>query len=146
MMHLERRSGKDKPVIAKALVEMGGAPMRAFAAARPLWAIQDSFQSPGPIQVGGCVGGCGVLMSRHAGGGTAGALPSASCQPVGLLILIALNPTSLPPLPSHHLQFEGRCADEANITLSLEVNGGAPILLAEDDGCAACGRAPDTRA
>ena len=68
MMHLERRSGKDKPVIAKALVEMGGAPMRAFAAARPLWAIQDSFQSPGPIQVGGCVGGCGVLMSSMRGG------------------------------------------------------------------------------
>ena len=44
------------------------------------------------------------------------------------------------------MQFEGRCADEANITLSLEVNGGTPILLAEDDGCAACGRAPDTRA
>ena len=68
MMHLERRSGKDKPVIAKALVEMGGAPMRAFAAARPLWAIQDSFQSPGPIQVGGWVGGCGVLMSSMRGG------------------------------------------------------------------------------
>ena len=44
-----------------------------------------------------------------------------------------LSPT---PFPPHHaclpacLQFEGRCADEANVTLALEVNGGAPIRLA----------------
>jgi hypothetical protein len=157
MMHLERRSGKDKPVIAKALVEMGGAPMRAFAAARPLWAIQDSFQSPGPIQVSGRVGGCvRAVVELHTMRGQSRRGRAKRQSPALLPDNMPFDPACLPSIPppppphptclAHRLQFEGRCADEANITLALEVNGGAPILLAEDDGCAACGRAPDARA
>jgi pyrophosphate--fructose-6-phosphate 1-phosphotransferase len=50
MMTLERRHGKDKPVIQKALVDLNGAPFTAFAKARAAWAAQDDYVFPGPIQ------------------------------------------------------------------------------------------------
>ncbi len=51
MMNMERRSGKMKPVIQKALVELDGKPFRYFAAHRDLWAVStDTFIYPGPIQ------------------------------------------------------------------------------------------------
>ncbi|KAL4443800.1 hypothetical protein ABPG75_011537 [Micractinium tetrahymenae] len=53
MMHLERRSGRDKPVIKKALVDMEGPAMRAFSASRATWAAGDCFRVPGPIQYQG---------------------------------------------------------------------------------------------
>jgi diphosphate-dependent phosphofructokinase len=53
MMNLERRHGKDKPVILKALVELKGKPFKTFAAQREKWAIEDDYQSPGPIQFWG---------------------------------------------------------------------------------------------
>jgi pyrophosphate--fructose-6-phosphate 1-phosphotransferase len=53
MMNLERRHGKDKPVILKALVELKGKPFKAFAAQRQKWAVEDDYQSPGPIQFWG---------------------------------------------------------------------------------------------
>ncbi len=53
MMNLERRHGKEKPVIQKALTELKGKPFRTFAALRKKWALEDDFQSPGPIQFWG---------------------------------------------------------------------------------------------
>ncbi len=53
MMNLERRHGKDKPVIQKALVDLSGRPFKAFAAKRAIWAVSDDFKSPGPIQYWG---------------------------------------------------------------------------------------------
>jgi pyrophosphate--fructose-6-phosphate 1-phosphotransferase len=50
MMNLERRHGKDKPVIKKALVELDGKPFTAFAQKRDAWALEDDFHYPGPIQ------------------------------------------------------------------------------------------------
>lgn len=50
MMNLERRHGKDKPVIKKALVEISGAPFRAFAAQRESWAMETAYRYPGAIQ------------------------------------------------------------------------------------------------
>eukprot|EP00887_Chlorella_sp_A99_P005505 scaffold1.g5505.t1 len=50
MMHLERRSGKDKPVIRKALVELEGPAMRGYRSVRDHWALHDCYRSPGPIQ------------------------------------------------------------------------------------------------
>lgn len=50
---MERRSGKDKPVIKKALVEMQSHIFKTFAAHRDHWAINDSYISPGPIQFEG---------------------------------------------------------------------------------------------
>jgi pyrophosphate--fructose-6-phosphate 1-phosphotransferase len=50
MMNLERRHGKDKPVIKKALVELDGKPFQAFAAKRESWALNDDYHYPGPIQ------------------------------------------------------------------------------------------------
>jgi hypothetical protein len=47
---------RDKPVIRKALVDLRGAPMRAFTSQRASWAATDCFRSPGPIQVGSCGG------------------------------------------------------------------------------------------
>lgn len=50
MMNLERRQGKDKPVIQKALVKLNGAPFRALEKARAAWCSQDAYIYPGPIQ------------------------------------------------------------------------------------------------
>ena len=50
MMNMERRSGKMKPVIKKALVRLDGAPFKEFAAHRDEWAVKTSFVYPGPIQ------------------------------------------------------------------------------------------------
>ena len=53
MMNMERRSGKMKPVIRKALVEMEGAPFRYFAEHRDEWARKTMYIYPGPIQYWG---------------------------------------------------------------------------------------------
>jgi pyrophosphate--fructose-6-phosphate 1-phosphotransferase len=50
MMNLERRHGAEKPVIRKALVELDGAPFKAFAAARSEWAVESLYRFPGAIQ------------------------------------------------------------------------------------------------
>ena len=53
MMHIERRKGKDKPVIAKAVVLLDGAMFKCYEAVRKKWAYLDCYQSPGPIQFKG---------------------------------------------------------------------------------------------
>lgn len=53
MMGLERRKGKDKPVITKALVKLDGAMFKCYEALRRKWAILDCYHSPGPIQFQG---------------------------------------------------------------------------------------------
>ena len=53
MMNLERRSGKMKPVIRKALVELDGAPFKYFAAHRDEWAKETCYVYPGAIQYWG---------------------------------------------------------------------------------------------
>lgn len=50
MMNIERRKGKEKPVIQKALVKLDGAPFKAFAKLREDWAINDRYMFPGPVQ------------------------------------------------------------------------------------------------
>jgi hypothetical protein len=49
--NIERRHGKNKPVIKKALVELESLPFQHFAAQRHAWALQDAFRNPGPIQL-----------------------------------------------------------------------------------------------
>ena len=53
MMNLEKRNGKMKPVIRKALVELDGAPFKYFAAHRDEWARETAYVYPGPIQYWG---------------------------------------------------------------------------------------------
>ena len=50
MMNMERRNGKDKPVIRKALVELDGKPFRFFAEHRAEWAAETCYVYPGAIQ------------------------------------------------------------------------------------------------
>jgi len=50
MMNMEQRHGERKPVIRKALVELDGAPFKAFAAQREKWAIETAYKIPGAIQ------------------------------------------------------------------------------------------------
>lgn len=53
MMNMERRNGKMKPVIRKALVRLDGAPFKKFAANREDWAENTLYIYPGPIQYWG---------------------------------------------------------------------------------------------
>lgn len=53
MMNMERRNGKMKPVIRKALVRLDGAPFKNFAAHREEWARKTCYVYPGPIQYWG---------------------------------------------------------------------------------------------
>ncbi len=50
MMNMERRNGKDKPVIRKALVELDGKPFTYFCEHRQQWAEETCFTYPGAIQ------------------------------------------------------------------------------------------------
>lgn len=53
MMNMERRNGKMKPVIKKALVRLDDAPFKKFAEHRAEWAEKTCFVYPGPIQYWG---------------------------------------------------------------------------------------------
>lgn len=53
MMGIERRKGKDKPVITKALVELDGDMFKAYESVRHRWAYLDCYISIGPIQFKG---------------------------------------------------------------------------------------------
>lgn len=53
MMGIERRHGKDKPVISKALVRLDGGMFKALEAVREKWGVLDAYRSPGPIQFQG---------------------------------------------------------------------------------------------
>ena len=50
MMNMEQRHGSKKPVIRKALVELDGAPFKAFEAARSIWSEITAYLYPGAIQ------------------------------------------------------------------------------------------------
>ena len=50
MMNVERRKGKDVPVIKKALVELDGPLFKLFEQERKGWREHDYYRSPGPIQ------------------------------------------------------------------------------------------------
>lgn len=57
LMDVERRHGKFKPVIKKAMVELDGAPFKKFASMRDEWALNNRYISPGPIQFTGPTSG-----------------------------------------------------------------------------------------
>lgn len=70
MMNMERRNGKLKPVIQKALVDLNGNPFKYFAAHRAEWADPNlSYIYPGPIQYYGpsevCDQPTRTLMLEH---------------------------------------------------------------------------------
>ena len=71
MMNMERRHGKMKPVIKKALVRLDGAPFKEFAAHREDWAVNTRFVYPGPIQYFGPAEVCDqpsmTLQYEHKG-------------------------------------------------------------------------------
>ncbi|XP_073280690.1 pyrophosphate--fructose 6-phosphate 1-phosphotransferase subunit beta-like [Primulina huaijiensis] len=50
LMDVERRHGKFKPVIKKAMVELEGAPFKKFVSMREEWALKNRYLNPGPIQ------------------------------------------------------------------------------------------------
>lgn len=50
MMNLEKRHGKMKPVIKKALVDLGGKPFKTFKENRDKWALKSDYTYPGAIQ------------------------------------------------------------------------------------------------
>lgn len=53
MMNLEKRHGKQKPVIQKALVTLNDKPFKQFETLRRGWETVDCYRFPGPIQFAG---------------------------------------------------------------------------------------------
>jgi pyrophosphate--fructose-6-phosphate 1-phosphotransferase len=49
-IHLEERSGKRKPVIQKAFVDLQGVPFKTFSQQRERWILEDDYRNSGPIQ------------------------------------------------------------------------------------------------
>jgi 6-phosphofructokinase len=63
MMNVERRKGKDVPVIKKALVELDGKMFKFYEKVRETWALNDAYITPGPIQYEGpCAPSCPYLV------------------------------------------------------------------------------------
>ena len=50
MMTIEKRHGKNKPVIQKALVDLKGEPFKVLQKNREIWAMNEEYAFPGPIQ------------------------------------------------------------------------------------------------
>jgi len=50
LMNIERRQGKEKPVIQKTLVDLNGRPFKEFVKNRDEWASTESYVFPGPVQ------------------------------------------------------------------------------------------------
>lgn len=50
MMTIERRKGKEKPVIQKTLVDLHGNPYKTLLKFRQQWALNEDYIFPGPIQ------------------------------------------------------------------------------------------------
>jgi pyrophosphate--fructose-6-phosphate 1-phosphotransferase len=70
MMNMERRHGKDKPVILKALVNLRGGPFLELLKNRDTWAIETAYLYPGPIQYFGPSEVCDhptktIVLERH---------------------------------------------------------------------------------
>lgn len=63
MMNVERRKGKDVPVIKKALVELDGKMFKFYQIVKDTWALNDAYIIPGPIQYEGpCAPSCPFLV------------------------------------------------------------------------------------
>eukprot|EP00301_Raphidiophrys_heterophryoidea_P001373 c10666_g1_i1.p1 GENE.c10666_g1_i1~~c10666_g1_i1.p1 ORF type:complete len:740 (+),score=250.29 c10666_g1_i1:160-2379(+) len=70
MCGMEKRKGKFKPVIQKALVELTGPrakPFEAFASRRALWATVDAYRCVGPLQLDAEVELCRTLQYELCG-------------------------------------------------------------------------------
>ncbi|KAD6454146.1 hypothetical protein E3N88_08852 [Mikania micrantha] len=58
LMGVERRQGKFKPVVKKAMVELEGAPFKKFASMRDEWSLKNRYINPGPVQFMGPASDC----------------------------------------------------------------------------------------
>lgn len=71
LMNIEKRHGKNKPVIKKALVELDGNPFKYFAKNRKEWAEKEAYCYPGSIQYFGpseiCDASTYTLQMEHEG-------------------------------------------------------------------------------
>ena len=66
MMNMEKRHGKFKPVIQKALVELDGPVFKALEANREVWAYEDKYVFPGAIQYFGPASVCDITTQTLA--------------------------------------------------------------------------------
>ena len=66
MMNIERRHGKEKPVIKKALVELDGKPFKYFESEREEWALETAYTMPGAVQYYGPSSVCDITTRTLA--------------------------------------------------------------------------------
>ena len=53
LLELVKRQGNVKPVIAKAFVDLKGAPFKRLAKSRSAWMKHSAYDNPGPLQYEG---------------------------------------------------------------------------------------------
>lgn len=127
MMNIERRHGKDKPVIRKWLVDLKGAPFRAFAEARGRWAHADCFRCPGPIQLDT------APRTRDTPPPPGGSRVDPLCFTLALELAERTRAASAqPPPPPPHLAHSGDIAGYTALCEGLLCAGGLATLLPRD--------------
>jgi hypothetical protein len=127
MMNIERRHGKDKPVIRKWLVDLKGAPFRAFVEARGRWAHADCFRCPGPIQLDTSP------RTRDTPPPPGGSRVDPLCFTLALeLAERARAAAAPPPPPPPHLAHSGDIAGHTALCEGLLSSGGLAALSPRD--------------
>jgi len=137
MMNMERRKGKMKPVIKKAVVDLEGRPFQLFAANRERWALEDVYRVPGPAQFEG-PGATDITFTLHyeltaddGGGRYAVNVPSPKpTQKLGDFLL-------LPPKTSFSSIEQARLAYAPQVPACLAPRsvGAAAIVAGEGTQC-----------
>jgi len=67
LMRLEVRKGKEKPVIEKSLVDINGVCFVKYRHLKKLWAVEDHYRYPGPLQFFGdssLIDSCPVILNK----------------------------------------------------------------------------------
>mmetsp|Transcript_12849 Transcript_12849/g.24184 ORF Transcript_12849/g.24184 Transcript_12849/m.24184 type:complete len:1062 (+) Transcript_12849:98-3283(+) len=134
MMNMERRHGKMKPVIKKAVVDLQGRPFQLFAANRDRWLTEDVYRVPGPAQFDG-PGSTDITFTLHyeltaEDGNGKYAVDVPAPKPVQMMG----NFLKLPPKTAFSSVETGRLSYEAKVPSCLASKSVANLAVVAGEG------------